>query len=161
MAAATARRFAIKSPTDAWSGVFFIVLGGGAFLFTLLSYRLGSPANMGPGFFPALVGALVGLLGLALFARSVRPSAAPAETSGDGEAFGLRPLVSVLAAVIGFAILLRPFGLIVSLVVLVVVARLARMGTWLEMLVLTAVVTAIALLIFVVGLNMPFRVVPW
>jgi hypothetical protein len=156
------KRISIRSSADAWSGIFFAVLGAAAFIFTILKYRLGTPSNMGPGYFPAMVGAVIFLLGLAIFVSSLeRVTEAAAPAAKDKSGSGIAALVTVLAAVFAFALLLRPLGLIVSIWVMVVIARLVRMGSWIELLALAITLSAIGYLIFVLGLDMPFRLVPW
>jgi hypothetical protein len=159
----SARAKNVKSWADAWAGIFFMVLGAGGCLFSVYNYRLGTPANMGPGFFPAVVGAVVCLLGIAIFLLALgepeKTRAANPDEAGAGRVFAT--LGAIFASVIAFALLLRPFGLVVSIFVMVFISRLVRWGSWLELLVLGAVLTVIAYFIFVVGLEMPLRMVPW
>jgi len=55
----------IRSQSDFWSGVLFIVAGV-AIAMLAQDYRLGTAARMGPGYFPTLLGALLALLGALL-----------------------------------------------------------------------------------------------
>lgn len=152
----------IKSWPDAWSGAFFAVLGGSASIYSMLAYRLGTPASMGPGFFPALVGAVICLLGVMIFVFSIGvPASEPKNAEGERIGYIFATLAVVTVAILGFALLLRPIGLVPSVFVLVLLSRLVRRGSLLELLVLGAVLSAIAYLIFVVGLAMPMRVGPW
>jgi hypothetical protein len=151
-----------RSRPDMWAGIFFAVLGAAAFVFSLHGLRLGTPAHMGPGFFPAVVSAVVCLLGIVILLLSLGGKAAPqAEPENTRVGYMFATLGAILAAILAFALLLRPLGLVVSIFVLVIVARLVRWGSWREILTLGATLALIAYLIFVVGLNMPLRVVPW
>lgn len=139
---------------DLAAGLFFLLLGGGALVYAVASYRLGSPSRMGPGFFPALVGAVTGLIGAAILVRA-RLTASAASDGAPDLRREVATLASILLAVVAFGLMLKPFGLVVSLVVMTVLARLTRLGTWLELATLAAVLVAIAYVIFVLGLRMP------
>jgi len=52
-----------NSPKDLLAGLIYIVVGAAAFVMAH-AYRMGTPLQMGPGFFPALVGVVLILLGL-------------------------------------------------------------------------------------------------
>jgi hypothetical protein len=154
------RRLRIKNREDAWSSVFFIVLGIAAAIYSLTHYRLGVPSRMGPGFFPAMIGGVVALFGVIVLITSTGIDDGPAaEPAGDWKRV-IRPLAAIICAVIAFGLLLQPLGLIASVVVLIVIARIARWGTLRELVALCGVLVLIAYLVFVVGLNMPFRLVP-
>lgn len=140
---------------DLWAGLLFVVLGSGAAIFAALNYRLGTPSSMGPGFFPMLVGIAVAGTGLGVMIQGLVLRELFERGGGS-----LRALVAVTAGVLAFAALLRPFGLIVSVAILVVIARLARPGRWRETAVLAAVITVLAIAVFVFGLQMPLKVLP-
>ncbi len=55
----------IKNPRDFWAGVMFLGLGG-LFAGIALTYKLGTAARMGPGFFPFVLGAILAGLGIAI-----------------------------------------------------------------------------------------------
>jgi hypothetical protein len=56
-----------------YAGLFFAAIGAAAFVLSH-QYEIGAPLNMGPGFFPALVGiALAGLGGVSMV-QGVRAS---------------------------------------------------------------------------------------
>jgi hypothetical protein len=145
---------------DFWSGLFFLVVGGAACVYAMLSYRIGTPARMGPGFFPALVGGLIALIGAVILVLDIKAARAAAADTGQSE-FGLVPLATTIGSVVAFALLLKPFGLIVSVAAMVMIARIARPGAWREIIALSTIICLIAFLIFSVGLRMPFKVVPW
>ena len=155
-------RMELTRRPDFWSGVFFLVLGASACIYALLSYRIGTPARMGPGFFPALVGGVIALVGAVILGIDLRAAWKTHDEEREKiNPFGLLPLVTTVTAVVAFALLLRPLGLIVSLFAMVLISRLAKPGSWREMLALATTIFLIAYLIFSVGLRMPFKVVPW
>ena len=51
----------IKNQQDFWAGIMFIVIGVGFALFSE-SYDMGTPARMGPGYFPFWLGVCLALL---------------------------------------------------------------------------------------------------
>src|SRR5712691_3313722 len=60
----------IRAPKDFWSGVMFCAFAAVAIL-AARGYSLGSAGKMGPGYFPLLLGGLLGVLGVILIGRSL------------------------------------------------------------------------------------------
>lgn len=138
---------------DFMSGVMFCGVGLGAAI-VASGYGFGSPARMGPGFFPIVVGGLLAAMGLALIVQSLRHP----ETDEPVEALHFRPLFFISAAIVSFGILIEDRGLIAALVALIVIARFAgREGSLLELAVMVVVLIAVAVGIFVYGLNIYLR----
>lgn len=107
----------IRHPKDFYAGVIFIVVGVAALLIGR-DYSLGTTTRMGPGYFPALLGALLTLLGLIISLRSL---------IFDGPAvgqIGFRPLVLILASMLAFAGLLEPAGLVIATAALIAIGCL-------------------------------------
>jgi hypothetical protein len=144
----------IRSQSDFWSGVLFIVAGV-AIAMLAQDYRLGTAARMGPGYFPTLLGALLALLGALL--------ALPAFLT-DGERvprFHLRPLLFVLLAIGAFGVTLEFLGFAAAVVALVAVAGLATPDLKpLETAGVAVFLAAFSILIFVVLLGLPIRLWP-
>ena len=66
----------IRRPKDFYSGLIFIVVG----LFALVigrDYSLGTTTRMGPGYFPALLGWLLTILGAIIALRALWISGPP------------------------------------------------------------------------------------
>lgn len=138
---------------DFLSGVMFSVFGLGAAIIAT-GYGFGSPARMGPGFFPIVVGVLLAAMGLALIVQSLRDP----EADKPVERLHLRPLFFISAAIASFGILMEERGLIAALVALIVIARFAgREGSIAELAVMVVVLIAVAVGIFVYGLNIYLR----
>src|SRR5205085_8179104 len=62
-------RMRIRAPKDFWSGVMFCSFAAVAIL-AARGYSLGTTGRMGPGYFPLLLGFVLGALGVVLIARS-------------------------------------------------------------------------------------------
>ncbi len=60
----------IRAPKDFWSGVMFCGFAAVAIL-AARGYSLGTAGKMGPGYFPLLLGGVLGALGAVLIGRSV------------------------------------------------------------------------------------------
>ena len=130
----------IRAPKDFWSGVMFCGFAAVAVL-AARGYSLGSAGKMGPGYFPLLLGLVLGALGAVLIGRSLVLAGEPLPR------FHLWPLAIIAAAVCLFGALIEPFGLVIALAVLTVLAASAGPHfRWSE-----AVVLAVALVVFSIG----------
>lgn len=138
---------------DLLSGVLFSGFGLGGVIIAS-NYGFGTPARMGPGFFPIMVGVLIATMGVALVVQAFRHP----EASAPVETIHFRPLIFISAAVASFGIAIGSYGLIPALVALIVIARFAtREGTMFELAVMVVVLIAVAVGIFVYGLNIYLR----
>jgi putative tricarboxylic transport membrane protein len=146
----------VRNPKDFWSGVFFAVVGAAAALFAR-RYNFGTAARMGPGFFPTMLGGLLTLLGVALALRSLR-------LDGEGERIlplAWRPVAAVLGSVVLFAVLLRPLGMVLSSLLLVVFSSLGgRDFRSREVVVSALLLTGFCVLVFSVGLKLDLPLWP-
>ena len=144
----------IRNPRDFWSGVLFTLLGVGA-LAIGSQYTLGTAARMGPGYFPRILGILLIVLGVAIALRALRVR---------GEAmprFRVRPLVVVLGSVVLFGAIVRPLGVALSTVILIVVASAASSEFRpRESLLAGLLLAALAVGVFVVGLQLQLPIWP-
>jgi hypothetical protein len=144
----------IRNPRDFWSGVLFTLFGVGT-LAIGSKYTLGTAARMGPGYFPRILGILLIVLGvtIALRALRVRGEAMPR--------FRLRPLVVVLGSVVLFGAIVRPLGVALSTVILIVVASAASSEFRpRESLVAGVLLAALAVGVFVIGLQLQLPIWP-
>ncbi len=146
--------FRIRHRKDFFAGLIFIIVGVIA-LAIGREYSLGTTTRMGPGYFPAMLGWLLLVLGGIIFVRSLW---------FDGPNVGhvgFRPLVLVLAAMLAFAALLETAGLVIALIALIGVASFASSETRMrESLPLLAVLIFVALGLFVYGLGLPLKIWP-
>jgi hypothetical protein len=115
----------------------------------------GGASDMGPGYFPRAVCALLIVLGGTLAAASLVRAGEPAER------WALRPLLLITASALAFALLLKPLGLVGTLAVTTILAgtagRMLRPGA---LMALAAALIAINVGIFVLILKMPIPLWP-
>ena len=146
----------VRNHRDFWAGLMFFVIGV-AFAAFAQQYRLGTPARMGPGFFPTMLGVLLALLGLAILLRSLARDSAELRVG----AIRWRPLALILLSVLAFAIALPWLGFIVSIVLLVGISALASDDfRWKETIASIVVLLGLSWLVFVQGLELQFPVWP-
>jgi putative tricarboxylic transport membrane protein len=140
---------------DFAAGLLFI---GISLCFALLGMDLefGEPTNMGPGFFPLVVAALIAVLGLITMARSLRGISARLPS------VAWRPLVIIVGAPVVFALLVEPFGLAPALGVSVFSSTFAGRSRRLRVsLGLSAGIVFFCWLIFAVALGVPIPFARW
>lgn len=135
---------------DVLAGLLFAALGTGGLL-VALAYPFGTLGDMGPGFFPRVLGlVLIGLGGIT-FVRGLR-AGEPVEGP-----WGWLPLTMLSAALLAFGWLMEHAGLLPALVALVVAsARAGQEFAWREVAVLTVALCVLAVAVFVWGLGLPY-----
>ena len=155
----------IKNEKDFFAGLLFLVLGVG-YAWGATHYGLGSAADMGPGYFPLLMGVLLAVIGaLVMFKALV------IETEGGARvgAWAWRPLVFILGGNLLFGLLLVGYspwhvpgmGLVVAIHGLVLVASMASDAfRFRDTLALASMLAAGCYLVFVWALNMTLPVWP-
>jgi putative tricarboxylic transport membrane protein len=145
----------IASPRDFWAGVLFGAFGLFATVYAAMNYNLGTAVRMGPGYFPTWVGAMVAVLGLILAIRSLR-------VKGPGlPRLHWRPTLFILGGSVAYGYALKPLGLLVSTVLVVLItAAGGHEFRWREVLVLALALAAFSLAVFVYALGLPFPLWP-
>lgn len=142
--------------------VGWVSVAGGAFMificaaFFLMSfqYPMGTLSRMSPGLFPAILGAVGVLVGIALVVSGVFKGA----DEPGFESVPLRGFFCTLVAIGGFALLIRSAGLLPAVFVSTGVAALADpRNKLLTVLILAVAAAALVWLVFVqgLGLSMP------
>jgi hypothetical protein len=146
----------VKNKQNFWSGVMFIIIGS-AFAWKSLDYSMGTAARMGPGYFPHWLGVLMAILGVLILLGSLSKKAATTEV----DKFDFRIVAIITASVVVFAFILRPAGLVVSMLVLVIISAMASHEfTW-KVTIANAIFLAIlCYLAFIVGLKLVFPIWP-
>lgn len=146
----------IRNPRDVLSGLLFIVL---ALLFAWQTQDLpmGTAVRMGPGYFPFLLSVLLGLLGLIVLVNGLRL---------DGEmpsGVAWRALIIITVAVVFFGFAVRPLGFLPALAISVFASTLAsQLFRLTTALLITAVMTVFAWVVFIKGLGLPMPLLgPW
>ncbi|WP_029770477.1 tripartite tricarboxylate transporter TctB family protein [Pseudogulbenkiania sp. MAI-1] len=140
----------IKGPKDFWTGVLYVLVGG-AGVYIAQDYGTGEAARMGPGYFPTVLGGLLLLFGLVAIGRSFFRA---------GEAIGhipWKPISLVIGATVLFGLLLRPVGLVVAMLALILLSAAASSQFRFEWRASVAMIALIAAcsLVFVKGLGVP------
>jgi len=103
----------MKTSQDVALGGFFVAMGIAAGA-VAVTYPIGTPSRMGPGFFPLIVSALLTLVGIAAVVRARRVGSPPIE------AVTWRPVVLVPVMVVLFGLMIDRLGLPLAVFVLVV-----------------------------------------
>lgn len=139
---------------DICGGLALAAIGAGAAGWAAVHYDMGTLRRMGPGAFPVVLGGTLFLLGLFV----ALPAYARTATAPKFEA---EAAMSVLGAILIFALGLPWLGLAGATATAVLVATLAapRKG-WVWRIVLAVAVTALTLLVFNLGLRMTLPVWP-
>jgi hypothetical protein len=153
-----------------WGGVLFAAIGltfaviargipiGDPPLLT--GYAMGTPARMGPGFFPFYLGVILFALGVLIAITGFR-----APDLGEDSAFPKyhwKPILYVLGATVLFGIILKPTGMLIAGFLLVVIAS---MGNPEKFQTRDVILLALGLVIFcagvfVWGLKLPIPLCP-
>ncbi|MCY0093425.1 tripartite tricarboxylate transporter TctB family protein [Hoeflea ulvae] len=130
-------------------GIFYTVKAFG--------YRMGTLSEMGPGFFPLVVGLMItSLAGIILLAGIWK------ERDKAWKKPDLRAMFWTLCALVAFALLVRPFGIIPAVVVLILTCLAARSDTtWPQAAVIAAGLAILAYLLFIVGLGLNLSALRW
>jgi len=142
---------------DFLAGLIFLAFGLAAIHIADRDLPMGTAMHMGPGNFPVLLGGILGFFGIFLAARGL---GWPEKTPGR-VAWAWRPVSCIVASMLIFGFVLPRLGLVAALVPMFLVAALGgREFRVRDVLVLTAVMTALAVGVFVVLLKLPFHVFP-
>jgi Tripartite tricarboxylate transporter TctB family len=138
-----------RALNDILAGGLFVVLGA-AFAIGSLAYDLGTPARLGPGGYPLMLGLVLVGLGILVIAKGF--------IAGEGEAIGevdWRAVVLIIAALLFFGLTVRGLGVVGALFGTSLLTALARSQTSVREALLIAVgLTVLSVLIFIVALQL-------
>lgn len=139
----------IRDPQDFGAAVVFALIGAaGIYLGKDLEY--GTASNMGPGYFPIILSALILVLGLGLGLKSMMVHGPRIE------AIRFRPLLFIIGVVLLFGFALEAVGLALAAVILTVASAYARRDVNLsETLLLGAGLALFSVVVFVFALSQP------
>lgn len=142
----------IKAPQDFGAGVLFIVIGLGGLIFAQ-DLTFGSSRNMGPGYFPTILSALILIIGIVVALKGL-------SIEGPSiEEMRLRPLLVLIATMLVFGLLIKTAGLVVTGVLITVLAAYAQAGVHIrETVIFALVLTAFITVVFVYALGQPLPV---
>jgi len=145
----------ISHPKDFLTGILFLLFGAATMVLSR-GLTIGTGARMGPGYFPFALGLFLAVLGAVLLWRSLLR----AKDLQPWPSLQLKPLAIVLLSVFLFSQILRPFGLLLSTALLVVmVSKASHEFRWREALANAAVLVVIVLAVFVYFLK--FQIPVW
>ncbi len=155
----------IKSQKDFFSGLMFMSVGV-AFAWGATTYNVGSGARMGPGYFPLMLGVLLGVLGAVITFKALVVETVGGDLIGS---WAWKPLFYIIAANLMFGVLLAglpkygvpAMGLIAGIYALVFIASAAEPGWKVKNTFILATVLAVGSYIaFVIVLKLQFPVWP-
>lgn len=149
-------RHAVLHSKDFWSGAMLIALGVAAVVLSR-DYPIGTSLRMGPGYFPRALGGLLVLFGLFFAGRAWR-------TRDDTIAPGWSPraLIVLPLAFALFGLLIDRAGFVPALAVLIFASAAAGpQFRFAEVALLALVLTGLCVIVFIVGLGLPYRLLAW
>ncbi|MCF8478432.1 MAG: tripartite tricarboxylate transporter TctB family protein [Pseudolabrys sp.] len=140
---------------DIVTGATIVAFGIFVSVYALTNLQIGTTHQMGPGMFPAGLGVLLCVFGMAILIPAfVRKAELPT--------LDIRSAVAVLGAIAAFAILFDNLGFVAAVLGLTVISSAGSGRVRLPTAILLAgILLAIALLIFRVGLGMPLPLYKW
>jgi hypothetical protein len=116
----------------------------------------GSAAMMGAGYLPDVICGLLIAIGGFVLIKSVSKSYEPISASN------VKPLLILVAAIGGFAVMAETLGFIVSTIWLLVIGSLAdQESRWKEIAISSLVLTAFGALVFIYGLGVQMPILPF
>lgn len=143
------------SQKDLWAGLMFIAFGMLAIVVSR-GYAMGTLFQMGPGYFPTYLGAIMIVIGAITAGTAFR-----VEGEKVGR-WGWRPLLWLSAAFAAFGLLIEGAGFVLALLALIIASSLAGRDTRpLELAVLIVVLITGSVALFIYGLELPYRLFPW
>jgi putative tricarboxylic transport membrane protein len=131
----------------------FIFFGAAALYIAQQDYPMGSAGRMGPGYFPSVLAGLLTLVGIIAVIRSL---IRPGEAVGH---FAFKQTFLVLGGVLLFAALVRTAGLVVAILVLALVSLYASSQfRWKSAVIFAIAAVIFCVLVFVKGLGVPMPI---
>jgi hypothetical protein len=154
-----------KAKKDYYGGALMMVIGLVA-VYAGLDYRTGTPARMGPGFFPVAIGALLALTGL-LIAVSARtgPAASGGPKIGHGHGGALPDLrggICIILSVLAFLLLGVYGGLVPATFAIVFISAMGdRENTITQAILLSLAMCFVAVVVFWWALRLQLPLFQW
>jgi hypothetical protein len=150
----------IHNRRDFWSGIMFTGFGA-TFAILASEYDFGTLRQMGPGWFPFVLGVTLAVLGILIVLSAARPRISGFEADDAIEPIGWRECLLVLLSIALFALLLPYLGVVVAIVLMVATSALAgHERRPLEVLAVAIALSFACYMIFIYGLGVPLPVWP-
>ena len=145
----------IKSSKDFATGLLFLAIGLGAY-YIGSTYNMGTAQRPGTGVLPRILAWCLMGSGLLLAIQAL------IQEGPKLDAWAWRPLTMITLATVAFAFLVDNAGLVVAMIVSMTLAALGTHETrWKEFALFMVLMLAVGLGIFIYGLGMPIKVLPW
>ncbi len=145
----------IKNQEDFWAGMMFASFGALA-IWLSTDYPMGTASRMGPGYFPTWLGGIMLLLG-AIVAVMALKTEGPKVTP-----FAWKPMIMLSVGFLAFGWGVDHIGFIPALFLLsVITAAAGQTFKIVEVLIMTVVLIAGAVGIFIYGIELPFPLFWW
>ena len=135
------------------SGLMFLGIGAVA-IYIAQDYPMGSALRMGPGYFPIVLGGIIGLFGIYELIKGILK---PEPIIGN---WSVRALIILPLSAVIFGILMEHAGFIPALIVLVIVSAAAGDEfKWWEVVALAIGLTIGCTALFIWGLGLPYPLI--
>lgn len=143
----------LRNNKDFLAGLLLLAIGAGGF-YMALDYPFGSALRMGPGYFPRVLAGILMAFGVIVLIRSLLLAE---KVKGR---WGWKPLGFIIVSLVAFGWIMDKFGLIPALVVMFIMSALGgHEFRWKEVAILTVVMSAFAVGVFVYGLGLPYPLI--
>lgn len=144
----------VRGPNDVFVGVLLLLFSAAGFWLSD-GLRVGTITGMGPGYVPIALCWCLAVLGAITIGRGVIAEDDPAE------GWSLRPIVFIAAAIVWFALVIEPLGLIVATLGVVLIASFADPASrrW-EGIVLGLGLAVFCAAVFIYALGLPMDSLP-
>ncbi|MBA4422526.1 MAG: tripartite tricarboxylate transporter TctB family protein [Syntrophus sp. (in: bacteria)] len=146
-------KLAFRNNRDFWAGLMFAGIGASA-MFIARNYPFGNSLRMGPGYFPRVLGGVLILFGAYVMVRGLRSN----EKIGGN--WSIRALIVLPLAMVLFGVLMDSLGFIPALAALIFgSAAASREFKFVEVLLLTVLLTSLSMAMFIWGLGLPYPLI--
>ena len=142
-----------RNNKDFWAGIMLIGTGA-ASIFIARDYPFGSTLRMGPGYFPSILGGILVLFGIYITLMGLKRNE---KIQGR---WSPRALVVLPLSLVLFGVLMKNAGFVPALAALIFGSAAAgREFKFVEVLLLTVVLTGLSVALFVWGLGLPYPLI--
>ena len=143
----------LNNNKDFLAGLLMLAIGGIGF-YLALDYPFGSALRMGPGYFPRVLAGILIAFGVFVLIRGLLSNE---KVKGK---WGWKPLAFIVIALVVFGFLMDRFGLIPALIGMFLLSAFGgHEFKFLEILILTIVMSAFAIGVFIYGLGLPYPLI--
>ena len=131
-----------------------LIVFGAASIFIARDYPFGSTMRMGPGYFPSMLGGILVLFGIYVMIVGLRKGEKIAVRCS------LRAVIVLPLSLIAFGVLMTHAGFIPAMAVIIFgSASAGREFKFVEVLLLTVILTGLSVAIFIWGLGLPYPLI--